>query len=613
MQLTTNSAPASVFVSFTSNDKEYLEKLETYLFPLVHRKKIRISHLYKIEPGKEIQKEAKAAIQYADIILLLISSDSLASSQFWDFDLSASLERHRDGEARIIPVLLRPCLWHDTPIAHINILPRSQKPISSYADREAAYFSVTEEIEKCVDALYSLRKKKEDYRKLLISEISKTSELNDVQRKKLNRMAWGIGLDDNIAKKIEESEVSKSMRSREDKLKNELKNHRKYENFLEEIYNEEGFIDESSIEILKKRQVDLSLSHKECARIEKKVLGSSIDALMPHTSSNPIVRSKILVTSFIQKNPKLYQRLMFTSLSIAFLITGAGIERSRIILSRGPLLLSSEGNEGTLDRPVKEGLETHSEEDLDDASISKSSYSIPQDNLEQNIPAYTYSSNDRDIQLDETAKEEFEAISSEEDSRHQHDRSFSKKDLIKASDSSYKWISNNQFDIHPKDIFLVDYEYEDGVKSLPLYLCRSHSLSTNQLLVGKLIFGECHIPIYEFSNEEIVNESRRIEIRDEYEVFIPLEKNRWITFEGDEIPERVLPVNPDLDLLVCRAEYGQKTSEGYYRKASHPGVLDLETGYCLFPWGETVGYLHRDRDRNANREMVEVLIFPDDF
>ncbi len=44
-------------------------------------------------------------------ILLLISADFLASEYCNDVELKKALERHAAGDARVLPVILRPCDW----------------------------------------------------------------------------------------------------------------------------------------------------------------------------------------------------------------------------------------------------------------------------------------------------------------------------------------------------------------------------------------------------------------------------------------------------------------------------------------------------------------------
>ena len=46
----------------------------------------------------------------ADVIVLLVSADFLASDYCYDIEMRRAMKRHEAGEARVIPVILRPCV-----------------------------------------------------------------------------------------------------------------------------------------------------------------------------------------------------------------------------------------------------------------------------------------------------------------------------------------------------------------------------------------------------------------------------------------------------------------------------------------------------------------------
>jgi Uma2 family endonuclease len=71
----------------------------------------------------------------ATIILLLISSDFLASEYCYGIEMQHALARHATGEASVIPVILRPVDWHRAPFAHLQCVPASKKPVTLWANR----------------------------------------------------------------------------------------------------------------------------------------------------------------------------------------------------------------------------------------------------------------------------------------------------------------------------------------------------------------------------------------------------------------------------------------------------------------------------------------------
>jgi len=54
-----------------------------------------------------------------------------------------ALERHRAGEARVIPVILHPCDWKSLPFGKLVAVPKDGKPISKYANQHEAFLEIT--------------------------------------------------------------------------------------------------------------------------------------------------------------------------------------------------------------------------------------------------------------------------------------------------------------------------------------------------------------------------------------------------------------------------------------------------------------------------------------
>ena len=85
-------------------------------------------------------------LEIADVILLLVSPDFLASRYCYDIEVRRAMELQQQGKARVIPVILRPCDWHSAPFAKLIALPRDGKPITKWPDRDEAFLDVVQQI-----------------------------------------------------------------------------------------------------------------------------------------------------------------------------------------------------------------------------------------------------------------------------------------------------------------------------------------------------------------------------------------------------------------------------------------------------------------------------------
>lgn len=135
-------APVEVFYSFAEADAPLLEQLENHLSVLRHEEYISTWHKRQIVAGSNWQVELDRHLNTASLILLLISSDFLASDYCYGTEMRRALQRHEAKEALVIPILLRSCHWQSAPFAALQVLPTGAKPITMWRDRDAAWTDV---------------------------------------------------------------------------------------------------------------------------------------------------------------------------------------------------------------------------------------------------------------------------------------------------------------------------------------------------------------------------------------------------------------------------------------------------------------------------------------
>jgi hypothetical protein len=126
------------------------ERLGTYLAALKQQLKISEWHDRKIEPGANWDAEINAQLDSADLILLLVSADFLASEYCFGAEVEKALMRLRRGEVKVVPVLLKPCLWEESRHSEPQIIPRGAKAMTSLASVDEALKDVASEIRKLV-------------------------------------------------------------------------------------------------------------------------------------------------------------------------------------------------------------------------------------------------------------------------------------------------------------------------------------------------------------------------------------------------------------------------------------------------------------------------------
>lgn len=136
-----------VFFSYSHKDEELRNELEKHLIMLKRKGIIETWHDRVILAGSELTNEIDKNLQNADIILLLVSIDFLASDYCYDIEMKKALEMHANNEATVIPVILRNCDWHSAPFGKLMAVPIDGKGIVTWSDRDSAFLNVAKSIE----------------------------------------------------------------------------------------------------------------------------------------------------------------------------------------------------------------------------------------------------------------------------------------------------------------------------------------------------------------------------------------------------------------------------------------------------------------------------------
>ena len=116
-----------LFYSYAHKDERWRKRIETHLTMLQRQGFIAGWHDRNINAGATWADEIDAHLTNADIILLLISPDFIASEYCYSVEMMRAMERHRAGEAHVIPIILRPTDWKGTPFEQLQVQPSTRR------------------------------------------------------------------------------------------------------------------------------------------------------------------------------------------------------------------------------------------------------------------------------------------------------------------------------------------------------------------------------------------------------------------------------------------------------------------------------------------------------
>jgi hypothetical protein len=142
--------PLRVFWSYSHADRELRNKLEAHLASLKRANRIENWHDSKIPAGTRWRETIDRELERADIILLLVSAAFLDSEFCHSVELKRAIERHKAGDALVIPIMLRPCDVQDTAIAELQRVPEGGRPITKWGNRDEACQDVVRRLREAI-------------------------------------------------------------------------------------------------------------------------------------------------------------------------------------------------------------------------------------------------------------------------------------------------------------------------------------------------------------------------------------------------------------------------------------------------------------------------------
>lgn len=145
--------PLRIFYSYAHEDKPWRDELYRHLSPLKKSGWIISWYNREIQPELAWEREIDAHLNTTDIVLLLISPAYMASDYAYGIEMQRALERHEHGEARVVPILLRPTYWEGAPFGKLQVLPTNGNPITIWPNLDLAFSDVIQGIREIVTTL----------------------------------------------------------------------------------------------------------------------------------------------------------------------------------------------------------------------------------------------------------------------------------------------------------------------------------------------------------------------------------------------------------------------------------------------------------------------------
>ena len=150
------------FISYSHRDEHALAQLHKHLAMLRDEGAIETWFDRDILAGSDIDQEITAQLDACELFLPLVSPDFLDSDYCREKELRRAVERHDVGDVLVVPIIVEPCDWRNSPIGKLKAIPKDGKPVSEWTNENTAYLDIVTELRRLITAQRGKRKSRSE-------------------------------------------------------------------------------------------------------------------------------------------------------------------------------------------------------------------------------------------------------------------------------------------------------------------------------------------------------------------------------------------------------------------------------------------------------------------
>jgi len=154
----TPKATLKIFLSYAHEDEKAIDELRKSLKVMERNGLLRSWYDRELTAGEKWDARIEQELNDADVIVLQLSRDFLASQYCVEKELAIAIQRKEKGEAELIAYVLRACDWEHVPdLKKFQILPPGTRPINKWNSHEY-WVAVADGIRKALETLQSTQR-----------------------------------------------------------------------------------------------------------------------------------------------------------------------------------------------------------------------------------------------------------------------------------------------------------------------------------------------------------------------------------------------------------------------------------------------------------------------
>ena len=144
----------TVFISYSKSNVTQRKRLESEL-KILKNEGLLASHWHDrmIDPGDQWDDTIQSKLAEVDVVIILVSSDALATDYINEHEIPKALELHNAGQTVVVPVILKACRWDKTALGTLHALPEKAKPLNEWPLSSAGWKSIADGLAKVFQKL----------------------------------------------------------------------------------------------------------------------------------------------------------------------------------------------------------------------------------------------------------------------------------------------------------------------------------------------------------------------------------------------------------------------------------------------------------------------------
>lgn len=140
-----------IFISYAHKNEAFKDEFREMVAPLEKSGKWKVWDDRWLLPGDNWNKEILRHLEEAHVAVLLLTPAFFASDYIYDEEMRRAVERHRRGEMLLIGVMVSDCMFEETPLRDIQIVPRDALPVERHPNRSQVWKAVADKIKETIE------------------------------------------------------------------------------------------------------------------------------------------------------------------------------------------------------------------------------------------------------------------------------------------------------------------------------------------------------------------------------------------------------------------------------------------------------------------------------